>query len=64
MNFTPQLLENYSLYKEKLLIYRHFQPEQFNEVLSDIIKVQNSNFTKKKIRRICTKKTYLSSYFR
>ena len=49
MNFTPQLLENYSLYKEKLLVYRHFQPEEFNEVLKDIIKKQNSNFELKKL---------------
>jgi hypothetical protein len=49
MNFTPQLLENYSLYKERLLVYRHFQPEEFNEVLEDIIKKQNSNFTKDKL---------------
>ncbi|WP_375559242.1 M14 family zinc carboxypeptidase [Bernardetia sp. OM2101] len=49
MNFTPQLLENYSLYKEKLLVYRHFQPEEFNELLEDVIKKQNSNFTKNKL---------------
>ncbi|PIY08898.1 MAG: peptidase M14 [Flexibacter sp. CG_4_10_14_3_um_filter_32_15] len=49
MNFTSQLLENYSLYKERLLVYRHFQPEEFNEVLEDTIKKQNSNFTKTKL---------------
>ncbi|WP_338793884.1 M14 family zinc carboxypeptidase [Bernardetia sp. Wsw4-3y2] len=49
MNFTSQLLENYSLYKERLLVYRHFQPEEFNQVLFDTIKKQNSNFELKKL---------------
>jgi hypothetical protein len=44
MNFTSQLLQNYSLYKERLLVYRHFQPEEFNQILFDTIKKQNSNF--------------------
>ena len=49
MNFTSQLLENYSFYKEKLLVYRHFQPEEFNKVLFECIKKQNSNFELKKL---------------
>lgn len=56
MNFTSQLLENYSLYKEKLLVYRHFQPEEFNEILEDIIKVKNSNFKKEKLGQSAQKR--------
>ncbi|AFM04428.1 putative carboxypeptidase [Bernardetia litoralis DSM 6794] len=56
MNFTSQLLENYSLYKERLLVYRHFQPEEFNEILEDIIKKQNSNFELKKLGQSAQKR--------
>ncbi len=57
MNFTPQLLQNYSSYKERLLVYRHFQPEEFNDVLEDIIKKQNSNFELKKLGQSAQKRT-------
>lgn len=49
MNFTSQLLENYSIYKERLLVYRHFQPEEFTKILFGVLKKQNSNFELKKL---------------